>query len=87
MRMNLFKLRKYTRPRTHEGAPARVINAEQALRRSVLSCMLWEAEFYEDGATIADSFPFTCELSGSITKLSEITDVSNLQVDTSSWFE
>jgi len=53
MRMNLFKLRKYTRPRTHEGAPARVINAEQALRRSVLSCMLWEAEFYEDGATIA----------------------------------
>jgi 60 kDa SS-A/Ro ribonucleoprotein len=54
MRMNLFKLRKYTHPRTHEGAPASVINADQALRRSVLSCMLWEAEFYEDGATIAD---------------------------------
>jgi 60 kDa SS-A/Ro ribonucleoprotein len=53
MRLNMFKLRKHTRPRTHEGAPARVITAEQALRRSVLSCMLWEGEFYEDGAQIA----------------------------------
>lgn len=39
---------------THEGAPAKHINAEQALRRSVLSCMLWESEFYEDGQSIAD---------------------------------
>jgi 60 kDa SS-A/Ro ribonucleoprotein len=40
--------------RTHEGAPAAVITDEQALRRSVLACMLWEDEFYESGATIAD---------------------------------
>ncbi len=53
MRLNIFKLRSHIRPRTHEGAPARVINPEQALRRSVLSCMLWEGEFYEDGAQIA----------------------------------
>jgi hypothetical protein len=53
MRRNLSKLHKYTRPRTHEGAPAAVITAEQALRRSVLSCMLWESEFYEDGVEIA----------------------------------
>jgi hypothetical protein len=53
MRLNVFKLRKHTHPRTHEGAPARVISAEQALRRSVLSCMLWENEFYEDGVQIA----------------------------------
>lgn len=39
---------------THEGAPAARINAEQALRRSVLSCLLWEKEFYEDGQEIAD---------------------------------
>lgn len=39
---------------TAEGAPARHINAEQALRRSVLSCLLWEDEFYEDGKSIAD---------------------------------
>ena len=29
------------------------ISPEQALRRSVLSCMLWEGEFYEDGVQIA----------------------------------
>lgn len=39
---------------TAEGAPARHINAEQALRRSVLSCLLWETEFYEDGKAIAN---------------------------------
>jgi hypothetical protein len=52
MRLNVFKYRKL-RPRTHEGARAAVITAEQALRRSVLSCMLWEDEFYEDGVQIA----------------------------------
>lgn len=39
--------------RTHEGAPAVAVSPEQALRRSVLSCMLWEGEFYEDGLEIA----------------------------------
>lgn len=39
---------------THEGARAAHITPYQALRRSVLSCMLWENEFYEDGAQIAD---------------------------------
>lgn len=53
MRLNKFKLHKYAMPRTHEGAPAAVITDEQALRRSVLSCMLWESEFYEDGVQIA----------------------------------
>lgn len=40
---------------THEGGAAFPhINAEQQLRRSVLSCLLWEREFYEDGKSIAD---------------------------------
>jgi len=52
MRLNVFKNRKL-RPRTHEGARAAVITAEQALRRSILTCMLWEDEFYEDGVQIA----------------------------------
>jgi hypothetical protein len=51
MRLNIFKSKP--RPRTHEGAPAKVITPEQALRRTVLSCMLWEGEFYEDGVQIA----------------------------------
>ena len=38
---------------THEGAPARQISHEQQLRRSVLACMLWEDQFYEDGVAIA----------------------------------
>src|SRR6476661_3359134 len=38
---------------THEGAPAKHISAEQELRRSVLACMLWEDQFYEDGVAIA----------------------------------
>lgn len=55
MRLNVLKLINYDRPllRTHEGAPAATITAEQALRRSVLACMLWEKEFYQDGAEIA----------------------------------
>jgi 60 kDa SS-A/Ro ribonucleoprotein len=52
MRLNILKLTA-PRPRTHEGAPARSITPEQALRRTVLSCMLWESEFYEDGVQIA----------------------------------
>lgn len=39
---------------THEGAPAKRINAELQLRRSVLACMLWENTFYEDGQSIAE---------------------------------
>jgi len=38
---------------THEGAPAKPINAEAQLRRSVMSCLLFEKEFYEDGQDIA----------------------------------
>jgi 60 kDa SS-A/Ro ribonucleoprotein len=40
--------------RTHEGAPAAPIDAEAELRRSLLACLLWENQFYEDGVTIAE---------------------------------
>lgn len=39
---------------THEGAPAKHIDAELQLRRSVLACMLWEDSFYESGVSIAE---------------------------------
>src|SRR5438067_4938317 len=39
-------------PRTHEGAAARHISSESQLRRSVLACLLWESQFYEDGVEI-----------------------------------
>jgi hypothetical protein len=38
---------------THEGAKAMRVGAEAQLRRSVMSCLLWEREFYEDGQDIA----------------------------------
>jgi 60 kDa SS-A/Ro ribonucleoprotein len=39
---------------THEGAPAALhLSVEQRLRRSVMSCLLWEKEFYESGEDIA----------------------------------
>lgn len=42
--------------RTHGGTPAFPhLTAEQRLRRVVMSCLLWESEFYVDGQTIADS--------------------------------
>jgi len=50
-RLNMLKLNFGSR--THEGAPARNISNELQLRRSVLACLLWEAQFYEDGVEIA----------------------------------
>lgn len=43
-----------TKPeRTHEGAAAPALTDSQRLRRSVLSCLLFEGTFYEDGEDIA----------------------------------
>jgi hypothetical protein len=53
MKLNVLKLSAFARLRTHEGAPAVRVSPELALRRSVLACMLWENEFYEDGVAIA----------------------------------
>ena len=53
MRVNVRPAYAYPPLATFEGAPAKRINDEQALRRSVLACLLWESEFYEDGQTIA----------------------------------
>ncbi|MCD6455321.1 MAG: TROVE domain-containing protein [Methanophagales archaeon] len=39
---------------THEGAPAKRIDAEQQLRRSLMACLLWEKTFYEEGEDIAN---------------------------------
>ena len=39
---------------TREGAPAIRLTPLQTLRRTVLSCLLWEKNFYENGESIAD---------------------------------
>jgi len=53
-RLNILNLGDAARVlRTHEGAPAKRTTLELRLRRSVLACLLWEDEFYEDGVAIA----------------------------------
>jgi hypothetical protein len=39
--------------RTHEGAVAQKVNPKLELRRTVLTCLLWEHTFYEKGSAIA----------------------------------
>ncbi len=38
----------------HEGGNAGRITPEQELRRTVMACMLWEDNFYEDGQSVAE---------------------------------
>lgn len=47
---------------THEGVKANHINPELQLRRSVMACLLWENNFYEDGESIADRIAKTIPL-------------------------
>lgn len=69
MRLNVMPA--YPFGSTFEGAPAKRMTDEQALRRSVMSCLLWESEFYEDGKTITARIE---ELSAKVSpaKLAEI---------------
>lgn len=51
--------RTNTRPKlpaihTHEGAPAKRSTPIEQLRRAVMSCFLFEGEFYEDGVSISE---------------------------------
>ena len=39
---------------THEGGIASHVSPIEELRRTVLACMLWESNFYEDGQSVAD---------------------------------
>lgn len=48
--------------KTHQGGAAVSIKPIDQLRRSVLSCLLWEKEFYEDGQTIADRITAVAEM-------------------------
>lgn len=46
---------------THEGGKAARAGTLEQLRRSVMSCLLWEREFYEDGELIADRITRLCQ--------------------------
>ena len=50
-KMNVWK--RMFPVRTHEGAVAQKVDATRELRRTVLTCLLWEDTFYEKGNDIA----------------------------------
>src|SRR5215469_15637799 len=50
-KMNVWK--RLCPVRTHEGAVAQKVDAKSELRRTVLTCLLWEDTFYEKGNHIA----------------------------------
>jgi hypothetical protein len=50
----MVSLNKIVRAFTHEGARAKRFTPEMELKRSLMNCLLWEDQFYEDGVTIAE---------------------------------
>lgn len=61
---------------THEGAPAVAnLTAVQELRRTVLSCLLWEDQFYESGVAIAD------RIREGARKVANLNDLADLTIE------
>jgi hypothetical protein len=50
----MSKINKLLHAFTHEGAKAKAFAPEAELRRTLMNCLLWEDQFYEDGVSIAD---------------------------------
>ena len=50
----MISINKRFRPRTHEGAKAVRMTPEKELKRTVMNCLLWEDQFYEDGVSLAE---------------------------------
>jgi len=50
----LNKTKKVEKVFTYEGAITTAVGAKEQLIRAVMTCMLWEDAFYEDGVSIAD---------------------------------
>ena len=60
---------------THEGGKASLhVKPIDQLRRSVLSCLLWEDEFYESGASIGDRIK-------SLVAVCDVADVAALAIE------
>jgi hypothetical protein len=53
VKFNVWKRMFPVKVKTHEGAMAQRVDAKTELRRTVLTCLLWEDTFYEKGSDIA----------------------------------
>lgn len=70
----MSKLNKSPKPiHTAEGGRAKRINVKQLLERTVLSCLLWEREFYEGGVSIADRI-------SEVVKMNKVEDVATIAI-------
>lgn len=70
---------KYTGPKTHEGGMASRIDALETLKRSVLSTLLWEDSFYEDGEAIGERIKRLTKEIGAEAALSVMLEAKNGQ--------
>ncbi len=52
--MKLNKQAVYNGPLTHTEVMTERTSAEHQLERTIMTCMLWEKNFYEDGVSVAD---------------------------------
>jgi len=50
----MAKINKAKPVRTHEGGRGKAFGPDREMRRTLMNCMLWEDQFYEGAATIAD---------------------------------
>src|SRR5271168_1450791 len=50
----MAKINKLLRVFTKEGAKGKRFTPEMELKRTLMNCLLWEDQFYEDGVSIAD---------------------------------
>ena len=50
----MAKINKTFQPRTHEGARAKRFTPAEELKRTLMNCLLWEDQFYEDGVAVAN---------------------------------
>ena len=50
----MVSLNKIVRDFYHEGARGKRFTPEMELKRSLMNCLLWEDQFYEDGVSIAE---------------------------------
>ncbi len=50
----MSKINKFLRVFTHEGGEAKAFAPEAELKRTLMNCLLWEDQFYEDGVAVAE---------------------------------
>lgn len=78
-KMKINKCSNIEQLKTYEGGKASKIDVLEELRRSTMSCLLWENDFYEDGESIATRIT---SLIKKCVKRGLVNEVINIMLDT-----